>query len=288
MASDPTVRLKEDLYCIHCDYNLRTLALAGLCPECGSPVVDSLGSDRRWLLRVRRGLALLLVNCALLMVARVAYGLGILAHAMWIQVFLDLCACVGILLVTWPSRYSMIEAKAKVYARCARVSAWIALGLSVALAVLYPPNRALVIGGLNYFALLSCWGLAAFVSVGAHICLALYAVDSFRAGKVSLTVIARIWMATLVAMLVAYKIGLYREAMGQLRSTSRQAGTVALGICPQWSDGPLAGGQVSLLWIVLCAGSGMWFFHRCRVATQHRICPRGSSGGRMGGHCPEV
>lgn len=70
---DPSRRSREepnaagpipgDLTCIHCDYNLRTLSPASLCPECGRPVSDSLRSDflqyapRPWLRELASGAA---------------------------------------------------------------------------------------------------------------------------------------------------------------------------------------------------------------------------------------
>jgi hypothetical protein len=34
--------ISTDLPCVHCGYNLRTRLSSGLCPECGSPVIDTL------------------------------------------------------------------------------------------------------------------------------------------------------------------------------------------------------------------------------------------------------
>ena len=50
-----------DLPCRKCSYNLRTLSIESRCPECGTPVSDSLHSDRlrdgdpRWLKTIRDG-----------------------------------------------------------------------------------------------------------------------------------------------------------------------------------------------------------------------------------------
>lgn len=50
---DPTIT--TNLPCIHCGYNLRTLAFSALCPECGQPVRETLASgslhaaDAPWL-----------------------------------------------------------------------------------------------------------------------------------------------------------------------------------------------------------------------------------------------
>jgi hypothetical protein len=56
--------LELDVQCLHCGYNLRTLALDALCPECGQPVLHSLARrpfgpiNRRTLRRVALGLLL--------------------------------------------------------------------------------------------------------------------------------------------------------------------------------------------------------------------------------------
>ena len=35
-------RIDQDLHCVHCGYNLRTLAKDGDCPECGAPVEETI------------------------------------------------------------------------------------------------------------------------------------------------------------------------------------------------------------------------------------------------------
>ena len=42
---DPTGRLAQDIHCIHCGYNLRSLLPDQACPECGRPVEPSLRGD---------------------------------------------------------------------------------------------------------------------------------------------------------------------------------------------------------------------------------------------------
>jgi hypothetical protein len=36
--------VEDDALCVYCDYNLRTLPVGGLCPECGKPVAESVRS----------------------------------------------------------------------------------------------------------------------------------------------------------------------------------------------------------------------------------------------------
>lgn len=53
--------VQTDLYCIRCEYNLRTLPVDSVCPECSCPVLLSVSSDAEadWLKRVGRGLTLM-------------------------------------------------------------------------------------------------------------------------------------------------------------------------------------------------------------------------------------
>lgn len=56
-----------DVSCIECQYNLRTLPVGSACPECGTPVVNSLRADLlrfadpKWLGQVHEGTKLLIV-----------------------------------------------------------------------------------------------------------------------------------------------------------------------------------------------------------------------------------
>jgi len=63
-----TLAIHEDVPCVGCGYNLRTLGLEARCPECARDVVDSLArnelvlADLKWLKRVRSGVRLLLAG----------------------------------------------------------------------------------------------------------------------------------------------------------------------------------------------------------------------------------
>ncbi|MGE5610239.1 MAG: hypothetical protein ACM359_13375 [Bacillota bacterium] len=52
--------IEQDIGCVRCEYNLRTLAKTGLCPECGLEVARTLAAmevaDARWLRRMTWGL----------------------------------------------------------------------------------------------------------------------------------------------------------------------------------------------------------------------------------------
>lgn len=61
-------RIDADLACVHCGYNLRTLASEALCPECGRDVGDSShrqflrNADPRWAAQIARGAGFLLLG----------------------------------------------------------------------------------------------------------------------------------------------------------------------------------------------------------------------------------
>lgn len=56
--------IDHDLLCVTCEYNLRTLQPIGRCPECGTPVMRSLGR-RPTNTGVRRGILTVMVLAAL-------------------------------------------------------------------------------------------------------------------------------------------------------------------------------------------------------------------------------
>jgi len=71
--AEPNPNLNEiegDLFCPTCQYNLRGLKPAGLCPECATPIQDALvevslwNTDRNWVKAQRDGVALALAALA--------------------------------------------------------------------------------------------------------------------------------------------------------------------------------------------------------------------------------
>jgi len=69
---DETGRIAADVPCLCCRYNLRGLLPDGLCPECGTPIIDKSRlrfAAPHWLKRLSRGLLLLLVAAILLITA---------------------------------------------------------------------------------------------------------------------------------------------------------------------------------------------------------------------------
>lgn len=43
-SSEPEVIIRRDMHCLVCEYNLRTLSLEGICPECGQSIRESMRS----------------------------------------------------------------------------------------------------------------------------------------------------------------------------------------------------------------------------------------------------
>jgi hypothetical protein len=68
LLDEATLTIRQDVACIGCGYNLRTLALEAKCPECARPVVDSLArnelhlADVKWLRRVRSGVVIVFIG----------------------------------------------------------------------------------------------------------------------------------------------------------------------------------------------------------------------------------
>ena len=65
---DEDGRVAGDLSCLQCAYNLRTLRVRGVCPECGAPVALSARDDRlcqaapKWVRGLARGATMILVG----------------------------------------------------------------------------------------------------------------------------------------------------------------------------------------------------------------------------------
>ena len=86
--------ISGDLLCVNCGYNLRTLRVDGLCPECSMPVAKSLttvSACARWLKQLDLGAKVLLMAMALLGLAmptlRLAGPIGdldLLACVLWL------------------------------------------------------------------------------------------------------------------------------------------------------------------------------------------------------------
>lgn len=108
LCLDEAGRVRLDLRCRSCGYNLRTLARDDACPECARRADESLRddllifSDRVWLLRVRRGVLLVPITAIAMIVLVVLSGL--LPNAILPGGFAVIFLCLGLAawLVTSP------------------------------------------------------------------------------------------------------------------------------------------------------------------------------------------
>lgn len=106
----PAGQVADDIPCIHCNYNLRTLHLDAVCPECGSPVSLTVRADLlrfsnpQWVERLARGTRWILNSICLagivtLFVAAVmlvSINRDIPSISLWLR---SATLCLGILIV---------------------------------------------------------------------------------------------------------------------------------------------------------------------------------------------
>jgi len=84
-------RVRIDLACLKCGYNLRTLAVDGLCPECALPVERSIRgdllkyADPRWVRRLALSAELLFIAAIAPLVVAPMVGLAIALSDPWPQ-----------------------------------------------------------------------------------------------------------------------------------------------------------------------------------------------------------
>ncbi len=75
---DGLTAIEEDIPCRQCSYNLRGIDCTGRCPECGAPAELSIHgdllrhSDPAWLRKLARGVRIMLLAMALILVVTVA------------------------------------------------------------------------------------------------------------------------------------------------------------------------------------------------------------------------
>lgn len=99
------VAIDYDVACIFCGYNLRGLLPTGRCPECGSPIADSIRgdflkfADPAWLDKLRLGTSLKLWNILVAILAGLAGGL--LAVLTGLSALVPLVAMIAGVLGLW-------------------------------------------------------------------------------------------------------------------------------------------------------------------------------------------
>ncbi|HPF41142.1 MAG TPA: hypothetical protein P5081_15625 [Phycisphaerae bacterium] len=149
-----------DLPCRRCGYNLRTLAEAGRCPECGSPVgLSTRGNflqfaDPDWVARVARGLRIVYVMIIIGVVTGLAVGcLSAVTPVLPVLVSLGLVIgeVYGVWLMTAPDPSGIGEEKNVSARKVVRVSTLVEVGASAiqtavsALALGFGGNLVLVV-----------------------------------------------------------------------------------------------------------------------------------------------
>lgn len=81
----PNAMLDRDQPCMKCGYQLRGLPVAGVCPECGTPVQDSLRglllqyASEEYRRRMLRGLSLVLNSIMLMVIVKVVFSRVLMA-----------------------------------------------------------------------------------------------------------------------------------------------------------------------------------------------------------------
>jgi hypothetical protein len=186
-----------DVACKQCGYNLYTLALAGVCPECGTPVEHSLRgfllkyASPEWVGRVARG-GWLLVVAAVLMVLG---GLGMAAWGMYTALSqgatsgtvptlnmraisvvsavafapLTVLMIVGLLLFTARNPADTVPGTDSAVRRWLRCGAWADAGLTLlGWMVAFAPDSGLPLGTRSgLMALNAPLGMAVFTAIAA-------------------------------------------------------------------------------------------------------------------------
>ncbi len=277
VAVDTTVPIiSRDYYCIHCGYNLRTLSVAGLCPECGHPVNDSLQTDLelKWLHRVRRGFTWLLIAWFFQSLLYLVHGLGYLGNLLsgWyflvsiypcMQMFdivLTILACIGIYRVTAPSIYSRPSLESRSLALVARVCALLGIPMSfIILTNSFIPNLT-----NNPFVVYLITSILSCVFFdGGYICLALYTGRLLYTWSANICKAARIWAVLLIIQFSLITINMitfyivYRSRMSGGTSTQGPTATeeLLLGVL-HW---------IAFAWALPCVLFALYFFRRCRT-----------------------
>ena len=120
--SDPASHLGVDLLCIHCDYNLRTQGTDGRCPECGTPVCESVAFPRlsrsapRWITSLLDSINVLLVAFGVSMIAQLSSG--------WLSVTPVICMNAATWGLSWFAVWLLTRPEPGDRAAASRVRRW--------------------------------------------------------------------------------------------------------------------------------------------------------------------
>lgn len=114
---DATGRIRDDIACIKCEYNLRGSDPLSTCPECGTPASHSAHagllrySDPRWVSELARGLLMILIALVVAILASIANALiaaaagddkQIIRVVFWIAIIPTMVSFTGYWLLTRP------------------------------------------------------------------------------------------------------------------------------------------------------------------------------------------
>lgn len=276
-AVDTTIpTINRDYYCIHCGYNLRTLSVAGLCPECGHPVNDSLQTDMelKWLHRVRRGFTWLLIAWFFQSLLYLVHGLGYLGNLLsgWyfprsivtcmqtLGIVLNILACIGIYRVTAFSLYSRTALKCKSLVLSTRICVLLAIPLMFLITIL---DTTRILSNTDHFFLFFIGGICMAILLIGHIVLASYISRLLCVWTGTIRKLSYTWIVLLVIQLFLSTSSMVTSYLAYRLVISSGGGMS--GPSPLLSFLITVQIVINLVWALLCALFAVYFFRRCRT-----------------------
>jgi hypothetical protein len=150
--------IDTDLPCVRCGYNLRTLDRKGHCPECGLPVLLSIGGDSlahaspRWLCTVQRGLDMMIGSTALAIPLAIARQISAQGLAIVLEILVAALGLYGVLCFTAVEPRETLRpqgARLQTVGRVLGVLQVLCAALSLGRFLDLPPNAVSVAAGLG-------------------------------------------------------------------------------------------------------------------------------------------